>query len=168
MAAAGRGTNPDRQRVLAELLPLTERRGDAVAGRAVFEKNCAKCHRHSGQGGAIGPDLTGVAARKRPDILTEVLDPNRSVEGNFQQYTVVLADGRVLAGLLAGETRTTLELVDAEAARHVVLREEIEELEGTSRSLMPEGFEKLPAEELVNLLEGRSSTRAIEQLGATR
>ncbi len=157
LAAAGRGTNPDRQRVLAELLPLTERRGDAVAGRAVFEKNCAKCHRHSGQGGAIGPDLTGVAARKRPDILTEVLDPNRSVEGNFQQYTVVLADGRVLAGLLAGETRTTLELVDAEAARHVVLREEIEDLEGTSRSLMPEGFEKLPAEELVNLLEFLSS-----------
>jgi putative membrane-bound dehydrogenase-like protein len=157
LAAAGRGTNPDRQRVLAELLPLTERRGDAVAGRAVFEKNCAKCHRHSGQGGAIGPDLTGVAARKRPDILTEVLDPNRSVEGNFQQYTVVLTDGRVLAGLLAGETRTTLELIDAEAARHVVLREEIEELEGTSRSLMPEGFEKLPADELVNLLEFLSS-----------
>ncbi|MBX9792207.1 MAG: ThuA domain-containing protein [Pirellulales bacterium] len=153
LAAAGRGTNPDRQRVLDELRPLADRRGDPAAGRAVFEKNCAKCHRHSGQGGAIGPDLTGVAARKRPDILAEILDPNRSVEGNFQQYTLVLADGRVLAGLLASETRTTLELVDAEAARHVVLREEIEELEGTSRSLMPEGFEKLPAEELVNLLE---------------
>ncbi|MGD9644534.1 MAG: PVC-type heme-binding CxxCH protein, partial [Pirellulales bacterium] len=153
LAAAGRGTNPDRQRVLAELLPLTEKTGDAVAGRAVFEKNCAKCHRHSGQGGAIGPDLTGIAARKRPDILTEILDPNRSVEGNFQQYTVVLSDGRVLAGLLAGETRTTLELVDAEAVRHVLLRDEIDELEGTSRSLMPEGFEKLSSDELVNLLE---------------
>jgi len=153
LAGAGRLTNPDRQVILDELLPLADRRGDVVAGKVVYEKNCGKCHRHGGQGGAVGPDLTGVAARKRRDILTEVLDPNRSVEGNFQQYTVATSDGRVLTGLLAAETKTTIELLDAEAKRQVISREDIEELSGSKRSLMPEGFEKLPAEELVNLLE---------------
>ncbi|HEY2837632.1 MAG TPA: PVC-type heme-binding CxxCH protein, partial [Pirellulales bacterium] len=153
LARGGRLTNPDRQAILDELLPLADRRGDASAGKLVFEKNCGKCHRHGGQGGAVGPDLTGVAARKRRDILTEVLDPNRSVEGNYQQYTVATSDGRVLTGLLAAETKTTIELLDVEAKRQVILREEIDELAGSKRSLMPEGFEKLPAEELVNLLE---------------
>ena len=49
--------------------------------------------------------------------------------------------------------RTTIELLDAEARREVILREEIEELAGSKRSIMPEGFEKLPPDELVNLLE---------------
>ncbi|HVU86896.1 MAG TPA: PVC-type heme-binding CxxCH protein [Pirellulales bacterium] len=153
LAGRGRLADPDRQKVFDALRPLADRRGDAVAGKVVFEKNCAKCHRHSGEGGNVGPDLTGMAARKRADILSDVLDPNRSVEGNFQQYTVTTTDGRILSGLLAAETRTTIELVDAEARKQIILREDIDELAGSKRSLMPEGFEKLPADELVNLLE---------------
>src|SRR5581483_9721838 len=44
LAEGGRMPSPDRQKVLAELLPLTEKTGNATKGRAVFEKNCAKCH----------------------------------------------------------------------------------------------------------------------------
>jgi putative membrane-bound dehydrogenase-like protein len=153
LARGGRLADPDRQKVFDALRPLAERRGDAAAGKVVFEKNCAKCHRHGGEGGNVGPDLTGMAARKRPDILSDVLDPNRSVEGNFQQYTVTTTDGRIFSGLLAAETRTTIELIDAEARKQVILREDIDELTGSKRSLMPEGFEKLPADDLVNLLE---------------
>ncbi|MBI2825690.1 MAG: ThuA domain-containing protein [Planctomycetia bacterium] len=153
LARGGRLANPDRQRILAELLPLADRRGDAAAGKLVFEKNCAKCHRHGATGGNVGPDLTGMAARRRADVLTDVLDPNRSVEGNFQQYTVETTDGRVLVGLLAAETKTTVELVDAEARMHALLREDIDQLASSKLSIMPEGFEKLPADEVVNLLE---------------
>lgn len=153
LAQGGRTTNPDRQKVFEQLRPLADKHGDAAAGKLVFEKNCAKCHRHGGAGGNVGPDLTGMAARKRADILSDVLDPNRSVEGNFQQYTVTTTDGRILAGLLASETRTTIELLDAEARKQVILREDIDEMSGSKLSLMPEGFEKLPPEDLVNLLE---------------
>ncbi|HEY1603189.1 MAG TPA: PVC-type heme-binding CxxCH protein [Pirellulales bacterium] len=153
LARGGRLADPDRQQVFDRLRPLADKRGDAVAGKLVFEKNCAKCHRHGGAGGNVGPDLTGMAARKRVDILTDVLDPNRSVEGNFQQYTVVTSDGRVLSGLMASETRTTIELLDAEARKQVILRDEIDELTSSKQSIMPEGFEKLPSEDLVNLLE---------------
>jgi hypothetical protein len=68
------------------------------------------------------------------------------------QYTVVTGDGQVLTGLLAAETRTAVEILDAEAKRHVVLREDIEELTPSKLSLMPEGFEKLAQEEIVDVL----------------
>jgi hypothetical protein len=55
---------------------------------------------------------------------------------------VATTDGRVINGLLAAETRTTVELLDAEAKRHVVLREDIDEMKASKKSVMPEGFEK--------------------------
>jgi hypothetical protein len=153
-ARGGRLPSPDRERVIAELLPLTKQSGDAAAGRLVFEKNCSKCHRHGELGENIGPNLTGFAVHPKDKILAEVIDPNRSVEGNFRQYTVATNDGQVLAGLLASETRTAIELVDNEAKRHVVLRENIDEMIASPKSLMPEGFEKqISQAEFVDLLE---------------
>ena len=74
--------------------------------------------------------------------MIHILDPSRSVEGNFVQYTVATTDGRVLNGLLASETKTAVELLDAEGKRQVVLREDIDEMAASKKSLMPEGFEK--------------------------
>jgi putative membrane-bound dehydrogenase-like protein len=154
LARGGALPSPDRQKVLDELLPLTEKKGDAVRGRDVFKNNCAKCHRHGDMGEQIGPDLSGFSVHPKSKILTEIIDPNRSVEGNYRQYQVVLQSGRVLNGLLASETKTAIELVDSEAKRHTLLREEIEQLIATAKSIMPEGFEKqLTRADLVDLLE---------------
>jgi putative membrane-bound dehydrogenase-like protein len=154
LARGGALPSPDRQKVLDELLPLTEKKGDAVRGKEVFKNNCAKCHRHGDMGERIGPDLSGFAVHPKSKILTEIIDPNRSVEGNYRQYTVVLQSGRVLNGLLASETKTAIELVDSEAKRHTLLREEIDQLIATTKSIMPEGFEKqLKPAEIVDLLE---------------
>jgi putative membrane-bound dehydrogenase-like protein len=146
--------NPDRDKVLQSLLPLTEKTGDTAHGFEVFKANCAKCHRHGDVGESIGPNLTGFAVHPKEKILTEVIDPNRSVEGNFRQYTVATSDGQVLNGLLAAETRTAIELVDNEAKRHIILREDIDEIIASNKSLMPEGFEKqIAPADLVDLLE---------------
>lgn len=142
-----------RREILEKLLPLAKKTGDASLGKEVFLKHCAKCHRHGELGQSVGPDLTGIAVRKREDILADVLDPNRSVEGNFRQYTLATADGRILTGLLAAETKTAVEILDAEGKRHVVLREDVETLTSSPNSLMPEGFEKLSENELACLLE---------------
>ncbi|MCB9875054.1 MAG: ThuA domain-containing protein [Planctomycetaceae bacterium] len=154
LAASGGLPNPDREKVLHEKLPLVKRSGDVVLGKAVFKKQCAKCHKHSGEGENIGPDLTGMAVHPKTELLTHILDPSRSVEGNFRIYTIVTDAGRVLTGMLASETRTSLELIDAEAKRHAIQRSEIDELISSRKSLMPEGFEKqVPDEDIVNLLE---------------
>ncbi len=146
--------SPDRQQVLLEMLAAVETEGDADAGRAIFEKTCAKCHMHNGKGTAIGPDLTGMAVHPKEHLLTEILDPNRSLEGNFRTYIVATEDGRVLNGLLAAESRTAIELFDVEGKKHTVLREDIDEMESTGKSLMPEGFEKqLTKAEITDLLQ---------------
>jgi putative membrane-bound dehydrogenase-like protein len=146
--------NPDRDKVLQALLPLAEKAGNAARGLEVFKANCAKCHRHGDLGESIGPNLTGFAVHPKEKILTEVIDPNRSVEGNFRQYTVATRDGQIRNGLLAAETRTAIELVDGEAKKHVVLREDIDEIIASNKSLMPEGFEKtLTTDDLTDLLE---------------
>lgn len=146
--------NADREKVVKELHYLTEKTGDPVAGKVIFVKNCAKCHMHSGEGNKIGPDLTGMAVHPKHELLIHILDPSRSVEGNFRIYTVTTVDGLVLTGMLAGETKTSIELIDTEGKRKPIPREEIEELVAGTKSLMPEGFEKqVTPDDLANLLE---------------
>lgn len=146
--------DPNRQKVLDELLPLAGQKGDVAAGKLVFTKQCAKCHMHRGEGAKIGPDLTGMAVHPKAELLVHIIDPSRSVEGNFRVYSVQMDDGRVFTGLLAGETQSSLELFDAEGKRHVIARNEVEQLAASTKSLMPEGFEKqVTKDDIVNLLE---------------
>ncbi len=154
LSMSGGLPNADREKVVKELHYLTEVKGDVAAGKEVFKKQCAKCHMHSGEGTRIGPDLTGMAVHPKHELLTHILDPSRSVEGNFRVYTVALEDGRVMSGMLAGESKTAIEIIDTEAKRHAIPREDIEQLVGSTKSLMPEGFEKqVKPEEIANLLE---------------
>jgi putative heme-binding domain-containing protein len=146
--------NADRQKVIDELISVTSRSGDPVAGKAVFKKHCMTCHMYQGEGNQIGPDLSGVAVHPKEHLIVDILDPSRSVEGNFRVYQVVTKDGRNFNGLLASESKTAIELVDAEAKKHVLQRDDIEVLSATNKSLMPEGFEKqISADDLTNLLE---------------
>lgn len=143
----------DRQAVIDRLSKIVMEGGDTARGKAVYAEHCAKCHKHSGEGGDVGPDLTGMAAHPRSELLVHIIDPSRSVEGNFMQYTVATDDGRVFNGILASESRTSIELLDAEAKTHVILRDEIDELTASRKSIMPEGFEKQFSDaDMTNLL----------------
>ena len=154
LARGGDLPSPDRQKVVEKLLPLTKKTGDVARGKAVFKTHCAKCHKHSGEGEAIGPDLSGMAAHPKDELLVHIMDPSRSVEGNFRVYTVTTTAGRVYTGMLASETRTSVELIDAEAKRTTLQRSRIETLLPSEKSLMPDGFEKqLKEAEIVDLLE---------------
>jgi putative heme-binding domain-containing protein len=134
--------DPDRQKVLEQIAPLVKEGGDPARGKLVFQQQCAKCHRHGNEGTQVGPDLTGMAALPRDELLIHILDPSRSVEGNYVAYTVATNDGRVINGLLASETRSSVDLLDSEGKRQVVLRQDIDEINATNKSLMPDGFEK--------------------------
>ncbi|MFM7521163.1 MAG: PVC-type heme-binding CxxCH protein [Planctomycetota bacterium] len=153
LAKAGGLADADRQKVIDEVLPVVLAGGDVARGKGVFAQQCAKCHRHSGEGGQVGPDLTGMAVHPPQELLVHLLDPNRSVEGNFRAYTVATDDGRVVTGLLAAESRTAIEIVDAEGKRHPIQRDEIEAFQPSPNSLMPVGFEKqIPAAGIADLL----------------
>ena len=147
------GISADREEIVKKLLPLAKEKGDAARGKEVFNGSCAVCHLLNGQGGKVGPDLTGIAARERADILTEILDPNRSVEANYRLWNVTTKEGETFSGRLEAETQTTLEILDTTAQKHVVQRKDVASLEASQLSIMPTGFEALPPDDLKALLE---------------
>ena len=142
LATGGGLPSADRQRVIDEILPVVRAGGEVARGKLVFKEHCGKCHKHTGEGGSVGPELTGMAIHPAHELLIHILDPNRSVEGNYRAYTVVTDDGRVVTGLLAAESKTAIELLDAEGKRVAIQRSEIDTLESSPNSLMPVGFEK--------------------------
>jgi putative membrane-bound dehydrogenase-like protein len=142
LAAGGGLPNADRQKVIDEILPVVAKGGDAARGKLLFKEQCGKCHMHSGEGGKVGPELTGMAVHPAHELLIHILDPNRSVEGNYRAYTVSTDDGRVVTGLLASESKTAVEIVDAEGKRVAIQRSEIDAFQPSPNSLMPVGFEK--------------------------
>jgi len=119
----------DREEIVKMLLPLAKEKGDPARGKEVFLANCAVCHLFDGQGGRVGPDLTGIAARDRGEVLTDILDPNRSVEANYRLWNVATKGGETFSGRLETETQTTVEILDTTAQKHVVQRKDIASLD---------------------------------------
>ena len=63
-------------------------------------------HRIGDQGGAVGPDLSEIGAKKdRPYLLESIVDPNRTIAENFE--TVVILDdlGKTISGHTSGRKR---------------------------------------------------------------
>jgi putative membrane-bound dehydrogenase-like protein len=152
--AAGGAISADREALWKKLLPAAEAKGDVARGKALFAQLCVKCHAIDGAGGKVAPELTGVGARAKRDILLEIVDPNRSVEANFRMWQVRLKDGQILAGRLDTETATTVELLDVEGKSHVLQREAIDAMKPSALSIMPVGLiDPLPEGDVASLLE---------------
>ncbi len=154
LSATGGLPSADRVKVLERYASTAHAKGDAKIGKELFKKNCANCHKHSGEGQEIGPDLTGMAVHPKEELLVHILDPSRSVEGNFRRYTVLTSDGKVVAGMLAAESLAAIEIIDAEGKKQSISREDVESISATNKSLMPEGMEEtLKEPDMTNLLE---------------
>ena len=78
----------------------------SASAKLVFAKQCAKCHAYKGEGNNIGPDLSGMAVHPKEELLIHVMDPSRSVEGNFKLYSVVLLSGKTFQGLMSSQSKT--------------------------------------------------------------
>jgi putative heme-binding domain-containing protein len=132
----------DRSQVIAAYRKALELPGDLDRGRAVFKKTCATCHKAESVGVDVGPNLATVTGRSPEDLLIHILDPNREIAPTYINYNVALSDGRVLSGVIADESATSLTLKRAEGATDIVPRSQIEAVSSTGQSLMPEGLEK--------------------------
>ncbi|HKQ39436.1 MAG TPA: PVC-type heme-binding CxxCH protein [Verrucomicrobiae bacterium] len=162
------GISADREEIVKKLLPLAKEKGDLARGKEVFAANCVVCHTLNGAGGKVGPDLTGISARDRSDILMEILDPNRSVEANYRLWSATTKDGQTFSGRLETETQTTVEILDTTAQKHVLQRKDIASLEASQLSIMPAGFESLPADDLKSLVEYLAGSGAPTHLDSKR
>ena len=136
----------------AELTPATLKKANLANGRALYAKSCANCHRLFGEGGDIGPDLTGSQRTNLDYVLENVLDPSAIVPKEYQVTVVVTTAGRTLSGIVKKESDAALTL---QLPNEVVVlpKAEIESRTPTKLSMMPEGvIEQLRIEEVRDLV----------------
>lgn len=138
-----------------------QNRGNVANGRELFAKHCHVCHRLEGKGISVGPDLAGLTNKSAEALGVAILDPNRAVEDKFVEYAAMTDDGRTFVGMLASESGTSVTIRSQGGKDQIVLREELEQLRSTSRSLMPEGFEQvLDPQALADLIRYIAETTA--------
>ncbi|MBO0697021.1 MAG: c-type cytochrome [Zavarzinella sp.] len=145
----------DRKKVLDDYRPALDLKTDAARGRDLFRKNCTACHRLENVGYEVGANLVAALRNKSKEaLLIDILDPSREVDPRYVNYQVTTTTGRTVSGLLAVETPTSVTLRRGEKAEDTILRAQIEELRATTKSLMPEEFEKqLDKQQMADLIE---------------
>jgi putative membrane-bound dehydrogenase-like protein len=150
----GGQTTPVRQKILNDFRPVLGLKSDAGRGKTVFKKVCSTCHRLENEGVEVGPDLLSALRNKSPEtLLVDILDPSREVDPRYLNYQIITKSGRVFTGMIASETGSSLTLRRAEKAEDTILRIEIEEIQATGKSLMPEGLElQLSKQDLGDLI----------------
>nr|WKN39870.1 PmoA family protein [Tunicatimonas sp. TK19036] len=122
-------------------------------GRVLFARTCGPCHKMYGEGGNVGPDITGSNRHNVEYILSNVLDPSGEIQDDYKMIVVTTRDGRTYAGNIASETerQLTLRVVGQEAV--VINKSEIQSQEETPNSMMPPGlFSTLTDEEVLDLV----------------
>jgi len=138
-------------------------KGDPQRGREVFRKNCATCHRVAGVGVDVGPDIADTRTRTPEALLVDILNPNAAIDSNYVNYTIVTRDGKTLTGLIATETASSITLKRAENQTETVLRQDIDQIQSSGVSLMPEGLEQnIPLQEMADLIDFLKNWRYLD------
>jgi quinoprotein glucose dehydrogenase len=132
--------------------------GDANRGSVIFhekaEAQCLRCHKIDGNGGEVGPELTGIGKRQpREYILESIVQPDKQIAENFESVVLAMADGTILTGVLKSEDEKAVNVMTAEGKLIAVPKADIEERK-RGASAMPEDIIKsLTRSEIRDLVE---------------
>jgi putative heme-binding domain-containing protein len=133
-------TSLEKQQEMLRLVKLVRGgKGDAGRGRAVYEHTCAKCHKLFGEGGGVGPDLTGYERDNLLFWVENIVDPSATIREEYTTTVVETKDGRVLTGILTAQDKRTVLLRDPEGKETRLARDDIEAMRASPVSIMPEG-----------------------------
>jgi putative heme-binding domain-containing protein len=151
-----RSTSAEKQKRIAgfkkTLSPAVLASADLPHGRELFKQTCAKCHKLFGDGGKIGPDITGSNRRNLDYLLENMLDPSAVVGRDFLMTTVSTKGGRVLSGLIVQENESALTLQTVNE-KVVIALDEIDFRKKSKISMMPEGqLDKLKPNDIRDLV----------------
>jgi putative heme-binding domain-containing protein len=136
--------NPQRDLVVSQMRNLLARTpGNPHAGKSVFEKACAQCHKLYGAGQEVGPDLTANGRNDYEQLISNVFDPNLVIGENYQAVVVSTKDGRTLTGLVTEDAPEEIRLKIQGGTEEIIPRDQIEEMARSPISLMPENLESL-------------------------
>ncbi|MCG8650643.1 MAG: c-type cytochrome, partial [Pirellulales bacterium] len=132
-----------RDDVVADYQQALQLTGDITRGKAIFKERCSVCHKVEGIGYELGPNLAAMKTRGPEAILTNVLDPNREINPQYLNYVALTLDGRYVKGMITAENANSITLRSSEIQQDTILRSDLDQLQSTALSIMPEGLEKV-------------------------
>lgn len=126
------------------------------SGRNLFHAtSCAKCHRLSGDGGSIGPDLSTASKKfSVSDMLDSIIEPSKAISDQYGSQQVITTSGQVLLGRVVEiGSEVYVYTADADAKPIVLNEDDIDDIKPSPVSQMPTGLvDSLNAEELKDLM----------------
>ena len=130
------------------LTPEVIAAADPLKGKTTFTQICAACHRLYGEGGAIGPELTGSDRHNIDYLLGNIVNPSEVIPADYQLTVFTLKDGRVVSGVVPEQNQNSV-TVQAAAEKVTLKLDEIAKRETLPVSMMPEGLLKALGEDKV-------------------
>jgi len=154
---AVRGTDPRKKDQFARYRKLLSSEflgtADLDLGERLFTKLCANCHRLAGEGGHIGPDLTGTNRRDVDYLLQNLIDPSAEVARDYRLSIIETRDGRTLTGMELERSPSRV-LLQTDSKQVIIPLSEIESTTPSETSIMPEGqLDQLTEEQVRDLIE---------------
>jgi putative heme-binding domain-containing protein len=114
--------------------------GDAAKGKLQFTARCFICHKLFGEGGTIGPELTGYDRANVDFWLDNLFNPSMEIREGFGAYIVKTKSGQFLTGLIDAQDANGIVIKDMANNKTAVKQIDIEKMEASPISLMPEGM----------------------------
>jgi PQQ-dependent dehydrogenase (methanol/ethanol family) len=114
--------------------------GDATAGESFFfgKGQCASCHMISGDGAAIGPDLSNVGREMTVDeIQAKLVNPNSRIAPGYELATAQLRNGNTIRGFVRNRSNFDIRLQDLTGQFHLIQQGEISSITEEKQSIMP-------------------------------
>ena len=108
-------------------------------GRALFQRTCAQCHKLYGEGGEIGPDITGSNRNNLDYLLTNMLDPNAEIPNDYRTTILRTKDNRVLVGVIRRSEGPSVTIATP-AEVVTVAKRDVAAIDPQNFSMMPEGL----------------------------
>ena len=109
---------------------------DLENGMRIYTKTCGQCHTLFGEGGKIGPELTGSNRRDMNYLLENILDPSAVMAREYQPIIVQTKEEQTITGLLRAENSDSIRLQTA-TEEITIYREDIEQMKQSELSMMP-------------------------------
>ena len=144
-----------------KLPPESIASAERSAGRAHFQKLCAACHQMFGEGGKVGPELTGSQRTNLDYLLENIIDPSASVSKDFRMNIIETTTGRTLSGFIAAENDQSITVQSINEAVVIPVKE-IKKQTTSPVSIMPEGLiQTLSTREVKELIAYLSSPHQV-------
>ncbi|MDA0831791.1 MAG: c-type cytochrome [Planctomycetota bacterium] len=112
--------------------------GHVATGKELFKKHCGTCHKLFGEGNTIGPDLTTTTRGNLPELLANIVDPSAVVRSQYMSYVVLTTEGVIYTGLISEQDAASVTLLDAKNNKTRIPKDQIDELNESAVSIMPE------------------------------